>query len=101
MSNIIADKDEETALERLDLISELLSDVLDPSSRSKLRSQIAFNTGISERTIYRYEKAYKEDGIKADTKPRKDAPSHLLLLSKYLDLIALSAQLTKTAFAHS
>ena len=34
MSNIIADKDEETALERLDLISELLSDVLDPSSRS-------------------------------------------------------------------
>ena len=64
MSNIIADKDEETALERLDLISELLSDVLDPSSRSKLRSQIAFNTGISERTIYRYEKAYREDGIK-------------------------------------
>lgn len=54
MSNIIADKDEETALERLDLISELLSDVLDPSSRSRLRSQIAFNTGISERTIYRY-----------------------------------------------
>lgn len=79
MSNIIADKDEETALERLDLISELLSDVLDPSSRSKLRSQIAFNTGISERTIYRYEKAYKEDGIKGlYPVPRKSSYSKRL-----------------------
>ena len=51
---------DETALERFKLISPLLDSALDPAKRAQLRQEIARNNGISERSLFRYERAYRE-----------------------------------------
>ena len=51
---------DEKALERFKLISPLIDPALDPAKRAKLRQEIADNNGISERSLFRYEKAYRE-----------------------------------------
>ena len=59
---------DETALERFRLISPLLDPALDRARRAKLRAEIVQNSGISERSLFRYEKAYR-DGNFAGLKP--------------------------------
>ena len=54
---------DEKASERLNTIAPLLADDLDPAKRSQLREQISENTGISERTLYRYEAAWRREGF--------------------------------------
>ena len=54
---------DEKALERFKLISPLIDPGLDPGKRAKLRWEIAENNGISERSLFRYEKAYREGGF--------------------------------------
>ena len=53
---------EEKASERFAMISPLLADDLDPAKRSQIRSQIAENNDISERTLYRLEAAWRKKG---------------------------------------
>lgn len=52
---------DETALNRFQMISPLLDMDLDNAKRIQLRHQIAKNNNISERTLYRYEKSYREE----------------------------------------
>lgn len=59
---------DETALDRFKLISPLIDPALDPAKRAKLRLEIADNNGISERSLFRYEKAYREGNF-AGLKP--------------------------------
>ena len=49
------------ASDRFALISPLLASDLDPAKRSQIRSQIAENNDISERTLYRLEAAWRKD----------------------------------------
>lgn len=58
----------ETAFERFKLISPLIDPTLDPSKRAQLRQEIARNNGISERSLFRYEKAYRKSSF-AGLKP--------------------------------
>ncbi len=51
---------DEAALELFKLISPLLDPALDPAKRAQLRQEIAQNNGISERSLFRYERAYRE-----------------------------------------
>lgn len=51
------------ALARYTLIAPLLDETLDPARRSSMRQETALKVGISERTLYRYEAAYKEKGF--------------------------------------
>ncbi len=51
---------EEEALRRFQLISPLLQSDLDEAKRLQLREKIADDNEISVRTLYRYEKAYRE-----------------------------------------
>ena len=51
---------DETALARFQMISPLLDEGLDNAKRVQLRRQIADNNQLSERTLYRYEKGYRE-----------------------------------------
>ena len=51
------------ASERFRMISPLLDDGLDPAKRSQLRTQIAGNNEVSERTLYRLEAAWRKDGF--------------------------------------
>ena len=52
---------EDEALRRFRLISPLLQDGLDEARKIQLRERIAQENGISTRTLYRYEKAWKEN----------------------------------------
>ena len=51
---------DEAALQRFKLISPLIDYGLDPAKRAQLRQEIARNNGVSERSLFRYEKAYRE-----------------------------------------
>ena len=58
---------DEEALRRYTLIAPLTDPSLDPAKRSKLRQEIAERHSISERTLFRYEKKYREqkfEGLK-------------------------------------
>ena len=52
---------EDEALRRFKLISPLLQEWLDEARKLQIREQIATENGISIRTLYRYEKAWRED----------------------------------------
>lgn len=52
---------EDEALRRFKLISPLLQEGLDEARKLQIREQIATENGISIRTLYRYEKAWRED----------------------------------------
>ena len=52
---------EDEALERFRLIAPLLDESLDKGAKLKLRKNIADNSGVSERSLYRYEAAFKAD----------------------------------------
>ena len=53
----------DTALERFRMISPLLDEELDRAKRIETRKKISENFGVSARTLYRYEAAYRADGF--------------------------------------
>ncbi len=53
------------ALEHYTLITPLLDESLAPAKRSQPRGRIAERSGVSERTLYRYEAAYGDQGFQA------------------------------------
>ena len=59
-TNRIKQWQEQEALSRFQLIAPLLQEDLDDAKRLQLRKQIAQDNDISVRSIYRYEKAYRE-----------------------------------------
>ena len=65
------------ALERFQMISPLLDPEMDNAKRIQLRGEIASSRGLSPRTIYRYEKSYRENafaGLRpANRKTRRSA----------------------------
>ena len=56
---------EETALKRYQWIAPLTEEGLSPSERGALRRKIAEKEDISERSLFRYEKLYRDGGFKA------------------------------------
>ena len=62
------------ALERYALIAPLLEGSLDPAKRLQMREDIASRNGISLRSLYRYEAAFKKEGF-SGLKPA-ERPKH-------------------------
>jgi putative transposase len=56
-------KAEIIAQERMELISPLLADGLDPAKAKEIKARICEQTGISERTLRRYVAQYREAGF--------------------------------------
>jgi putative transposase len=78
-------KAETIAQQRMELISPLLAEGLDPAKAKEIKARICEQTGISERTLRRYVAQYREagfDGLKPKGKSQRkteDAiPSHVL-----------------------
>ena len=67
-------KAEEIATNRVQLLSRLLVDELDPGQARKIRAEICEQTGLSERTIHRYVSKYRAEGFEG-LKP-KDKSHH-------------------------
>ena len=63
------------ALERYTLIAPLLEGSLDPAKRLQMREDIASRTGISLRSLYRYEAAFKKEGF-SGLKPAERPKQH-------------------------
>lgn len=66
----VAAKRDEMALQKYQMIAPLLDESLDLAKRLALRQQIAAENHISLRTLYRYEKIYREQGF-GGLKPRQ------------------------------
>jgi transposase InsO family protein len=56
-------KAEEIAAERMQLVSPLLADGVDPAKIQQMKQAICEQTGLSERTLRRYLAAYRKDGF--------------------------------------
>ena len=54
---------DEKALERYRLIAPLLDESLDNAKRIRMREDIAEKNGLSSRSLYRYEQAYRRNGF--------------------------------------
>ena len=59
----LAAKRDEMALQNYQMIAPLLDESLDLTKQLALRQQIAAENNISTRTLYRYEKIYREQGF--------------------------------------
>ena len=80
------DWQEQKALERFRLISPLLQAGLDDAARVQLRNRIAEENDISVRTLYRYEKAFKENQFRG-LKPADREAHHSQKLPANFDLL--------------
>ena len=79
---------DETALNRHQIISPILDDSLDPQKRQALRKSQAEKYGISVRTVYRYEKSYRNGGfasLKPTTKDKRPSPKLPMNFPELLD----------------
>jgi putative transposase len=56
-------KAEEIAVQRVQLLSPLLAEGLDPAKAKELKAQICEQTGLSERTLRRYLERYRREGF--------------------------------------
>ena len=68
---------EEQALQRYQLIAPLLDESLDNAKRIQLRETISGQNGLSSRTLYRYEAAYRKggfSGLKPQDRETKRSP---------------------------
>ena len=54
---------DEEALRRYRMIAPLLDTDMDEGKRQQLRGEAAEKNGVSKRTLYRYEKGYREKGF--------------------------------------
>ena len=63
------------ALERYALIAPLLEGSLDPAKRLQMRKDIASRNGVSLRSLYRYEAAFKKEGF-SGLKPSERPKQH-------------------------
>ena len=54
---------DEEALRRYQMIAPLLDPEMDEGKRQQMREEAAERNGVSKRTLYRYEKGYREEGF--------------------------------------
>jgi len=69
-------KAEEIAAQRMELLSPLLAEGLDPAKARVIKASICEQTGISERTLRRYLAQYRQEGftgLKPKGRPRQQA----------------------------
>jgi transposase InsO family protein len=87
---------DEVALDRYQVIAPLLDEALDPAKRSQMRKRIMEESGHSERSLFRYEKAYRDNGF-AGLKPvgRESRRKHPGLASNFDELLVEAIQLKR------
>ena len=86
---------ENEALRRFRLISPILDESLDPAKRLKIRKEIAENNGVTTRSLYWYEAAYRADGF-AGLKPmNREQRRSFALPENFDELVGEAIQLKR------
>ena len=85
----------EEALERYRMIMPLLDPEIDNAKRCMLREQIAKREELSVRTIYRYEKQYKEDQFEGLLPKHREKRRSQKLPENWEEILAEAVQLRK------
>ena len=86
---------EEQALERYAAIAPLLDETLDMARKLKLRDDIAERLGVSTRTVYRYEAAYRAGGFTGLKPMNREQRRSKKLPENFDELLAEAIQLKK------
>ncbi len=86
---------EEEALKRFQMISPLLDESLDDGKRSQLRDEIAERNGISKRSIYRYEKYFRENSFQGLKPMNREKRRSQALPENFEEIVAEAIQLKK------
>lgn len=86
---------DQTALTRYGLIAPLLDETLDTAAKTKLRSEISEKTGVSTRTIYRYESQFLSDGFQGLRPQAKQHNYSKQLPENFPELLEQAIQLKK------
>ena len=91
----------EEALERYRMIMPLLDPEIDNAKRCMLREEIAKREELSVRTIYRYEKQYKEDQFEGLLPKHRDKRRSQKLPENWEEIVAEAVHLRKEVPARS
>lgn len=86
---------DEEALRRFKMISPLLDESLDDGKRSQLRDEIASQNGLSKRSIYRYEKYFRENSFQGLKPMNREKRRSQALPENYDEIVAEAIQLKK------
>ena len=86
---------DEKASERFTMISPLLADDLDPAKRSQIRTQIAENNDVSERTLYRLEAAWRKNGFSGLRPMNREMRRSQKLPDNFDEIVSEAIQLKK------
>lgn len=97
MQKIMKDQNwqDQEALLRYTMIAPLLDESLDSAKRSQIRGEIAEKMEISERTLYRYEAAYKAGGFSGLKPVACERKLSKKLPDNYLEIVQQAIQLKK------
>lgn len=85
----------ETALQRFQMISPLLEEGLDASAKVELRKKIAADNNLSERTLRRYEQSYRERSFEGLLPQSRAKPGPTPLPANFDELLAEAIQLKR------
>ena len=83
------------ALRRLEMITPLLDPDLDEGKRSQLREDIAARNGLTVRSLYRYEKSYREGSFDGLRPVNRQMRRSARLPDNYDEIVGQAIQLKK------
>lgn len=86
---------DQAALTRYGIIAPLLDETLDTAAKTKLREEISERTGVSTRTIYRYESQFASDGFQGLKPQTKQYSYSKKLPDNFPELLEQAIQLKK------
>ena len=86
---------EDEALRRFRLISPILDETLDPAKRLQIRKEIAEKSGITTRSLYRYEAAYRADGFTGLKPMNREQRRSFALPENFDELVGEAIQLKR------
>ena len=86
---------DDQALKRLEMITPLMDPDLDDAKRCKMRVEIAEKNGISTRSLYRYEKYYRENSFDGLRPMNRQMRRSLKLPENYDEIVAQAIQLRR------
>ncbi len=86
---------DEQALKRLEMITPLLDPDMDEAKRTQMREDIAARNGITTRSLYRYEKSFREGSFNGLRPMNREMRRSVKLPENYEEIVGQAIQLKR------